>query len=48
MLNISARTYSRWVGSGSIEEDKRKNACRVAPKNKLTEAERKEGIRGQA
>ncbi|MGV8147211.1 MAG: IS3 family transposase [Alkaliphilus sp.] len=45
VLNISARTYSRWVGSDRIEEDKRKNACRLAPKNKLTEAERKEIIR---
>ena len=38
-LNISVRTYQRWVLDGEIHFDKRPTADRPAPKNKITEEE---------
>lgn len=40
ILNISERTYQRWTKEGDVAEDKRPNAKRPIPKNKLTEEER--------
>lgn len=45
VLNISARTYRRWVCNGEVIEDKRPTADRPTPINRLTELERKEIIR---
>lgn len=36
---ISLRTYRRWYRDGQVTQDKRPEAIRPAPKNKLTEAE---------
>lgn len=43
-LNISPRTYQRWTKEGGIKKDQRPLVDRPAPKNKLTEEERKEII----
>ena len=37
---ISLRTYRRWVRGGEIQADKRPEATRPEPRNKLTEDER--------
>ena len=42
VLNISVRTYERWIFGGGIKEDQRPLAIRPEPKNKLSEAERHE------
>ncbi|MDJ0333302.1 helix-turn-helix domain-containing protein [Planococcus sp. S3-L1] len=42
VLNLSVRTYERWVAGGEVKEDQRPYAERPVPKNKLSEAERKE------
>jgi putative transposase len=39
-LNISVRTYERWVSEGGIKEDQRPIASRPEPKNKLTKEEK--------
>jgi len=39
-LNISVRTYERWVSDGDVKEDQRPHALRPEPKNKLTKQER--------
>lgn len=48
-LNISERTYQRWTAQGisedKIKKDQRPLIERPTPKNKLTEAERKEIIK---
>ena len=41
-LNISVRTYERWVSDGGIKEDQRPHALRPEPKNKITKEERLE------
>jgi putative transposase len=41
-LNISVRTYERWVSEGGIKEDQRLLALRPEPKNKLTKEEKVE------
>jgi len=41
-LNISVRTYERWVTEGGIKEDQRPHAIRPEPKNKLTLDEKNE------
>jgi len=41
-LNISVRTYERWVSTGDVQEDQRPHAQRPTPKNKLTEEERQD------
>ena len=38
-VGISIRTYRRWYRAGHLTHDKRPDAVRLAPKNKLTEAE---------
>ena len=38
-VGISIRTYERWVLEGEVKEDKRPNAQRPAPKNKLSKEE---------
>ena len=43
-LNISVRTYERWVSAGGVQEDQRPHAQRPEPKNKLTEEERQDVI----
>lgn len=43
-LNISVRTYERWVSDGGLKEDQRPYAQRPTPKNKLTEEERRDVI----
>lgn len=43
-LNISVRTYERWVAEGGVKEDQRPLAKRPEPKNKLTPEERQEII----
>jgi len=35
-LNISVRTYERWVSDDGIKEDQRPHVQRPTPKNKLT------------
>lgn len=35
-LNISVRTYERWVSDGGVKEDQRPIISRPEPKNKLT------------
>lgn len=42
--NTSVRTYESWVYDGGLKEDQRPHAQRSTPKNKLTEAERKDVI----
>ena len=42
-LNISVRTYERWVAEGNVKEDQRPLAKRPEPKNKLS-TEEKEAI----
>jgi len=44
-LNISVRTYQRWIKDGPDSTDKRPTAKRKAPANKLSEQERAEIIR---
>lgn len=39
-LNISVRTYQRWIEEGSVKEDQRPLAKRPKPKNKITEEEK--------
>ncbi len=39
-LNISVRTYERWVCEGGVKEDQRPHAIRPEPKNKLTKEEK--------
>lgn len=41
-LNISVRTYERWVVEGSVKEDKRPFATRPEPINKLSSKEKQE------
>jgi putative transposase len=41
-LDISVRTYERWVSKGGIKEDGRPLAFRPEPKNKLTKEEKEE------
>jgi len=36
-LNISERTYQRWVKDGEVKKDQRPLVERPTPKNKLTE-----------
>lgn len=43
-LNISVRTYQRWIKEGDVKEDQRPLAERPEPKNKLTSEERQEII----
>lgn len=43
-LNISERTYQRWVANGGVKVDQRPTAERKEPKNKLTLKEREEII----
>jgi len=43
-LNVSVRTYERWVSAGGVQEDQRPHAQRPEPKNKLTKEERQEVI----
>lgn len=43
-LNISVRTYERWVAEGGVKEDQRPLAKRPEPKTKLTPEERQEII----
>jgi putative transposase len=43
-LNISVRTYERWVAESGVKEDQRPLAKRPEPKNKLTLEERQEII----
>jgi transposase len=45
VINISDRTYQRWVAEGLDTADKRPTAKRRAPANKLTEQERGEVIK---
>lgn len=39
-LEISIRTYQRWMHDGTVRDDGRKDAIRAAPANKLSEEER--------
>lgn len=41
-LNISVRTYERWVSEGGVKEDQRPIVSRSEPKNKLTIKEKQE------
>ena len=41
-LNISIRTYERWVSEGGVKEDQRPIVSRPEPKNKLTIEEKQE------
>ncbi|MDC3426381.1 helix-turn-helix domain-containing protein, partial [Aquibacillus sp. 3ASR75-11] len=41
-LNISVRTYERWVAEYGVKVDQRPLVERPVPKNKLSEAEREE------
>ena len=38
-LDLSVRTYQRWVAGGSVNHDARPTAVRPKPKNKLSEDE---------
>ena len=40
VLEISARTYQRWTKAGSVLKDRRPEAIRPIPSNKLTPDER--------
>lgn len=42
VLDISERTYQRWVKDGSDTQDKRKGAIRKPPSNKLSTEEKRE------
>lgn len=42
--DISFRTYKRWFKAGTVHSDKRPNAVRLSPQNKLSEAERRQII----
>lgn len=44
VLNISDRTYQRWTKEGTVAVDQRPLTTRPAPKNKITEEERKDII----
>ncbi|MFX3673880.1 MAG: helix-turn-helix domain-containing protein [Paenisporosarcina sp.] len=44
VLNLSVRTYERWVSEGGVKVDQRPHAKRPIPKNKLTDEEKKEII----
>lgn len=39
-LDISDRTYRRWLHDGTVQTDKRQTAERPTPRNKLSDAER--------
>lgn len=41
-LNISVRTYQRWVAEGEVKADQRPLTKRPEPKNKLTREEKEE------
>jgi len=41
-LNISVRTYERWISEGGVKEDQRPIVSRPEPKNKLTTEEKQE------
>ncbi len=43
-LNISVRTYERWVSDGDVKVDQRPLAQRPTPKNKLSQKEKDEII----
>ena len=40
MLDVHPKTYRRWLKNGLVQEDKRPNAKRPEPSNKLTVEER--------
>lgn len=40
LLGVGIRTYKRWTQGGQLNSDKRPDASRPEPKNKLSEAER--------
>lgn len=44
-LNISVRTYERWVAEGGVKEDQRPLITRPEPKNKLTMKEEEEMLK---
>jgi putative transposase len=44
-LNISVRTYERWVSEGGVKEDQRPIVSRPEPKNKLTIEEKQEMLK---
>lgn len=44
VLNITDRTYQRWIKEGNIKQDQRPLIKRPTPKNKITEEERTEII----
>ena len=44
-LNISVRTYERWIKEGEVKRDQRPLVKRHTPKNKLTKEERDEIIK---
>ena len=44
-LNISVRTYERWIKEGEVKRDQRPLVKRPTPKNKLTKEERDEIIK---
>lgn len=44
-LNISVRTYERWIKEGEVKRDQRPLVERPTPKNKLTKEERDEIIK---
>jgi len=44
VLNLSVRTYERWVAEGGVKVDQRPHAKRPVPKNKLTDEEKNEII----
>ena len=44
-LNISVRTYERWIKEGEVKKDQRPLVKRPTPKNKLTKEERDEIIK---
>lgn len=43
-LDISARTYERWVSVGGVQEDQRPHVQRPVPRNKLSAEEREKVI----
>lgn len=43
-LNLSVRTYQRWVSEGDVKEDQRPLAKRPEPKNKLTVEEKEKMV----
>ena len=40
LLEVHPKTYRRWIKSGRVQEDRRPNAKRPEPSNKLTIEER--------